>query len=260
MNTEIIFGRHPVLEALTAGKRNFRKVLVAKKYEGEIVEKIIALARKKNILVQFVDGKKLIAYSGNHQGVVAYVSPKEYWQFEQLLAFVRDKKDAVVCILDEIEDPQNLGTIIRSAVCFGVDAIVTQQRASAGISTGTAKASAGAIEYIPIVRVVNVVQAIESLKKSGFWVYGADMSGEPVFQKKIEGKIAIVIGNEGSGLRRLTKERCDFLIKIPITGEINSLNAAMSASIIFYEVNRQRGQALDNSVESDIIKDRGLKS
>ncbi|MFA5779901.1 MAG: 23S rRNA (guanosine(2251)-2'-O)-methyltransferase RlmB [Elusimicrobiota bacterium] len=252
MSTEIICGRHPVFEALSAGQRSFKKILIAKKYEGDIVDKIIDLARKKNIPVQFEDSKKLIGYSSNHQGVVAFVTPKEYWQFDRLVKLTEKKQDSVVCILDEIEDPQNLGSILRSAVCFSVDAVLIQSRMSAGISTGTAKASAGAIEHIPIVKVVNIVQAIESLKKIGFWIYGADMQGEVISQKEIKGKIAVVIGSEGSGLHRLTKEKCDFLVQIPIDKKISSLNAAMSASIIFYEVNRQKG--LDISVKKDIIK------
>ncbi|OGS44779.1 MAG: 23S rRNA (guanosine(2251)-2'-O)-methyltransferase RlmB [Elusimicrobia bacterium RIFOXYD2_FULL_34_15] len=241
MNTEIIYGRHPIFEALSAGRRKFKKLFVSKHYEGEIVDKIIALARKRNVPVQFVDSHKLTAYSPNNQGTVAFVSPKEYLPFEQLLHLVNEKENAKVCILDEIEDPQNLGTIIRSAVCFGIDAIIVLQRSSAGISTGTSKASAGAIEHIPIVRVANIVYAIETLKKNGFWTYGADMSGENISGKEIKGKIAVVIGNEGSGLKRLTKEKCDFLVKIPITPRISSLNAGMSASIIFYEIIRQQG-------------------
>jgi len=240
MSTEIICGRHLVFEALTAGQRNFKKIIISRKYEGDIVAQIINLARKKNIPVQFEDGKKLIGYSSNHQGVVAFVSPKAYWQFEQLFKLVKEKKNSTICILDEIEDPQNLGTMLRSAVCFGIDAVIIQSRMSAGISTGTAKASAGAIEHIPIVKVVNIVQAIESLKKIGFWIYGADMQGDIISQKEIKGKIAVVIGSEGSGLHRLTKEKVDFLVKIPITQKISSLNAAMSASIIFYEINRQK--------------------
>lgn len=251
MSTEIICGRHPVFEALSAGQRSFKKILIAKNYEGEIVDKIIDLARKKNIAVQFDDAKKLIGYSSNHQGVVAFVSPKEYWQFDRLVKLVEQKENSLVCVLDEIEDPQNLGSIIRSAVCFGADAVIVQSRMSAGISTGTAKASAGAIEYIPIVKVVNISQSMESLKKIGFWIYGADMQGESIPRTGIKGKVAVVIGNEGSGLRRLTKEKCDFLVKIPIDKKISSLNAAMSASIIFYEINRQKG--IDNSDKNDII-------
>lgn len=251
MSTEIIYGRHPVYEALNAGRRKFKKILIARNFEGGIVNQIISVAGKKNIPVQFVESRKLVSYSANHQGVVAYVSPKEYLQFEQLFKLLKTKENAVVCILDEIEDPQNLGAIIRSAVCFGIDAVVIQQRASAGISTGTAKASAGAIEYIPVVRVANIVHSIEALKKNGFWIYGADMSGTIIAQKEIRGKIVLVIGNEKSGLRRITKEKCDFLVKIPITQKISSLNAAMSASIIFYEINRQRG--LDKLAKNVIL-------
>jgi len=242
MSSEVIYGRHPVYEALQAGSRKFKKILIAKHFEGDIVNNIIKLAKQRNIPVQYADRQHLIGYSKNHQGVIAYVSPKEYLQYEQLLSKVKDKKNAVICILDEVEDPQNLGVILRSALCFGVDGVIIQKRASANISSGTVKASAGAIEYIPIIRVPNIVQAIEGLKKNGFWIYGADMSGENIFKTKIIGKAGIVIGNESSGLRQLTREKCDFIVRIPIVERISSLNAAISASIIFYELKRQKEQ------------------
>jgi 23S rRNA (guanosine2251-2'-O)-methyltransferase len=240
MSTELVYGRHSVYEALKAGSRKFKKILVAKRFEGEIVDKIVDLARKKNIPVQYVDKAKLVGTINNHQGVIAFVSPKEYLQFEKLIYAVKDKTSCTVCILDGIEDPQNLGVIIRNALCFGVDAVIVHQKASAGISSGASKASAGAIEYLPVVKVPNLVMAIEALKKSGFWIYGADMSGETICGKEIKGRVAVVIGSEGTGLRHLTKEKCDFLVKIPIADKISSLNAAVSASIIFYEIVRQK--------------------
>jgi len=240
MSNEVIYGRHPVYEALKAGTRKFKKILIAKHFEGEIVNDIIKLAREKNVPVQQVDRQHLIGYSKNHQGVAAYVSQKEYLQYELLINKVKYKPDSVVCILDEVEDPQNLGVVLRSALCFGVDGVIIQKRSAANISSGTVKASAGAIEYMPIVRVANIVQAMEGLKKEGFWIYGADMSGEDIGKSKITGKVAVVIGNESSGLRQLTRQRCDFIVRIPIVEKISSLNAAISASIIFYELNRQK--------------------
>ena len=241
MSNEVIYGRHPVYEALKAGSRRFKKILIAKHFEGDIVDDIIKLAKEKNVPVQRVDKRQLICYSKNNQGVVAYVSQKEYLQYERLLSEVKDKPNAVICVIDEVEDPQNLGVILRSALCFGVDGVIIQKHASANISTGTVKASAGAIEYIPIVRVSNIVQAIDGLKKAGFWIYGADMSGEDITKSKITGKIGIVIGNESSGMRQLTREKCDFIVRIPIVEKISSLNAAISASVIFYELSRQKG-------------------
>lgn len=239
MKHQIIYGRHPVYEALKAQKRKIKKILIAKKYEGKIIDDIIAMAKNKNITVEFIDSQKLIGYSKNHQGVVAYVTPLEYLEFSDLCELVVNKKRATLCILDEVEDPQNLGSIIRSAVCFGIDAIIVPEKSSAKISPGTVKASAGAIEYIPIVKVVNIAQTIEKLKDVGFWLYGADMTGKPIRDIKFEDRVVVVIGSEGFGLRRLTKESCDFLIRIPITSQISSLNAAISASIIFYEISRQ---------------------
>lgn len=250
MANEIIYGRHPVIEALKAGTRNFKKILVAKTFEGDIVKKIISLAREKKIPVEFVAREKLICYAKNHQGIVAYVSPKEYLQYEKLIHSLKDKKNALICVLDEVEDPQNLGVILRSAACFGVDGIIVQKKASANISSGTAKASAGAIEYVPIVRVSNISQAIDGLKENGFWIYGAEMSGGEIWKTEVTGRIALVIGNEHSGLRHLTKQKCDFLLRIPIHNNISSLNAAISASIIFYEINRQRHCEKKSAVSS----------
>jgi len=241
MAGEVIYGRHPVLEALKAGTRKFKKILIARHFEGEIVNDIIKLAKQKNVPVEHVDKHNLIGYSKNHQGVIAYVSAKEYLQYEQLLYLVKEKQNAVICVLDEVEDPQNLGVILRSALCFGVDGVIIQKKSSANISSGTVKASAGAIEYMPIVRVSNIAQAIDGLKKAGFWIYGADMSGENIVKSKITGKVCVVIGNESSGLRQLTRGKCDFIVRIPIAEKISSLNAAISASIIFYELNRQKG-------------------
>lgn len=240
MSSDVIYGRHPVMEALKAGTRKFKKILIAKKFEGEIVNEIIKLARAKNVPVEYVSRQHLIGYSKNHQGMVAYVSPKEYLQYEQLLSKIKYKPNAVICVLDEVEDPQNLGVVLRSGLCFGVDGVIIQKMAAANISSGTVKASAGAIEYMPIVRVTNIVQAIEGLKKEGFWIYGADMSGENINKTKITGKVCVVIGNESSGLRQLTRQKCDFIVRIPIVEKISSLNAAISASIIFYELSRQK--------------------
>ncbi len=240
MEYQIIYGRHPVYEALKAGKRKIKKILVAKNSEGKIVAQIIALAKDKGIIIEFVEGKNLIGYSKNNQGIVAYISPKEYLSLDDLISSLKNKESATICILDEIEDPQNLGSIIRSAVCFGVDGIIVQEKTSAGISSGTVKASAGAVEYANIVKVVNISQVIEKLKENGFWIYGADMSGKLISKIELKGRVAVVIGSEGKGLRHLTKEKCDFLISIPITEKISSLNAAMSASIICYEIFRQK--------------------
>jgi len=244
MEYHIIYGRHPVYEALKAGKRKIKKILVGKTYEGKIVDQTIALAKEKGIAVEFVEGKNLIGYSKNNQGVVAYISPKEYFPLDNLISTLKNKESAAICILDEIEDPQNLGAVIRSAVCFGIDGIIVQEKTAAGISPGTVKASAGAIEYVNIAKVVNISQAMKKLKENGFWIYGADMSGEPINKTEIKGKVAVVIGSEGKGLRRLVKEKCDFLVSIPITEKISSLNAAMSASIIFYEITRQKNKSL----------------
>ena len=237
-------GRNPVIEALKAGRKIEKLFLASGSNQGSI-KKIVGMAKDKGITVQYVNRKKLDSMSGtqNHQGVIALVSSYEYKNLDDILNLAQIRKEPpFVIILDEIEDPHNLGAIMRTAECAGVHGIIIPKRRSVGLTSAVAKISAGAIEYIPVVRVTNISAAIEELKQKGFWIYGADMGGdEYYYRKELTGSIGIVIGNEGKGISRIVKEKCDFLVKIPMKGKVSSLNASVAASIITYEVLRQRG-------------------
>lgn len=242
---EQIVGRNPVIEALRAG-RTLNKIVIAKGVTGSVKE-IVALAREQKIPVQEVDRAYIekVAQGLNHQGVVAMASAKEYVELDDILSAAEQKGEApFILILDEIEDPHNLGAILRTAEAAGVHGVVIPKRRAVGLNATVAKASAGAIEYVPVARVNNLVQTIEELKGKGCWIAGADGDAPEVFwQSNLKGSIAVVIGSEGKGLGRLIKEKCDFLIRLPMKGQIGSLNASVAASLIVYEVLRQRGMA-----------------
>lgn len=240
---EQIVGRNPVIEALRAG-RTINKIVFAKGVTGSVKE-IMALAKEQKIPVQEADRVyfEKIAPGLNHQGVVALVSAKEYVEVDDILnAAVERGEPPFILILDELEDPHNLGAVLRTAEAAGVHGVIIPKRRAVGLNSTVAKASAGAIEYVPVARVNNLVQTIEELKKKGCWVAGADGDAPEVYwQTDLKGPIAIVIGSEGKGLGRLIKEKCDFLIRLPMKGQIGSLNASVAASLIVYEVLRQRG-------------------
>ncbi len=238
-----IEGRNPVIEALKSG-RDIDKILVAEGSNQGSIRKIVAIAKDKRIVVQYVNRSKLdsICDSRSHQGVVALVSAHTYKTIEYILDQAKKLGEhPFVIILDEIEDPHNLGAIIRTAECAGVHGIIIPKRRSVGLTPIVAKTSAGAIEYMPVAKVTNISSAIEELKENGLWIYGADMAGdENYFEKDLSGPIGIVIGNEGKGISRIVKEKCDFLVKIPMRGKVSSLNASVATSVITYEVLRQR--------------------
>lgn len=240
---EYIAGKHSVLEALRSG-RTINKIWVAESAQKQLTAPIVAAAKSAGIVVQFVDKRKLdqMAENMQHQGVVAQVAPYEYATVEDLLARAKDKGEApFLLILDEIEDPHNLGSILRTADCTGVHGVIIPKRRSAGITATVSKTSAGAVEYVPVARVTNIAQTIEELKEAGVWVSGADVAAkQSMYQSDFKIPTAIVIGNEAKGMGRLIKERCDFLIQLPMFGEINSLNASVAASVLMYEVVRQR--------------------
>lgn len=238
-------GRNPVLEALRAG-RTFNKLLVAKgQRQGSIIE-ILGIARERGVLVQEVDRIRLDALSstGAHQGVIAYVSPRDYVEVEDILAIARQKGEPpFIVILDEITDAYNLGSILRTADAVGAHGVVIPRRRSIGLNSVVAKASAGAVEHVPVARVGNITQTIEALKKENIWVVGTDLSGEKSFyDSDLRGPIALVIGSEGEGMGKLVKEKCDFVVNIPMKGNISSLNAAVAGGIIMYEVLVQRSR------------------
>jgi 23S rRNA (guanosine2251-2'-O)-methyltransferase len=241
--SDILFGRNPVLEAIKSG-REIDKILMIKNGEGSI-KKIETIAKGKNITLQYVDRQALdriaAAYKGAHQGVIAYVSSYKYCQVDDIISMARNKgEDPFLILLDGIEDPHNLGAIIRTADGAGAHGVIITRRRMAGLTQTVAKASAGAVEYVPVARVANLVQIIEMLKAKGLWIAACDMGGDLYFKKDLTGPIALVIGSEGKGIGRLVREKCDFIISIPMKGRINSLNASNAAAVIMYDILRQR--------------------
>ncbi|HHT50755.1 MAG TPA: 23S rRNA (guanosine(2251)-2'-O)-methyltransferase RlmB [Eubacteriaceae bacterium] len=238
-----IEGRNPVKEALKSG-RTIEKILVSKGELSGSIGEILGIARDKKIIIQKVDRKKLdeISLTHSHQGIIAIGSAHNYVEVEDILKRAKEKQeDGFIIILDEITDPHNLGSILRTADACGAHGIIIPKRRSVGLTPIVAKSSAGAIEYMPVAKVTNIGQTIEQLKKEGYWVAGAEVSAEEYyFEADLIGPIALVIGSEGKGVSRLIKEKCDFLLKIPMMGNVSSLNAAIAAAIIMYEVRRQR--------------------
>ncbi|MDR3551650.1 MAG: 23S rRNA (guanosine(2251)-2'-O)-methyltransferase RlmB [Clostridia bacterium] len=239
---EIIAGRNPVTEALRSG-RAIDHVLIAKDTEGGPLLRIRALCRERDIVVKDTARARLDALCGglNHQGVAAVAAAHEYASLEDILdAAQRRGEPPFLVIADEISDPQNLGAIIRTAEAAGAHGVIVPKRGGAGLTAIVAKASAGALEYLPVARVSNLVSTVEELKKRGVWIYGADMGGRPVFETDLSGAAAIVVGSEGAGISRLLREKCDFLISLPMKGHITSLNASVACGIILYEAVRCR--------------------
>ncbi len=241
-NINLIEGRNPVLEALKSG-REIDKIFVQKGVGEGSIRQIIAIARDKKILIKEVDKAKLDGLSStrNHQGVIASAALYKYYEVDDILNAAREKgEDPFVVILDEITDNNNLGSILRTADAAGVHGIIIPKRRAVSLTPAVAKISAGAIEYVPVAKVTNLNQTMEYLKKEGLWIVGAEMGGETYYTKDMTGPVALVIGSEGEGLGRLIKENCDFLVSIPMKGSISSLNAAVSAAIILFEMQKQR--------------------
>jgi len=242
-NYNLIEGRNPVLEALKSG-REIDKLFIQKGETEGSIRQIVAMARDKNIIIKEVDKLKLDGMSStrSHQGVIASAALYKYYELNEVLEIAREKEeDPFIIILDEITDNHNLGSIIRTAEAAGVHGIVIPKRRSAGITPIVAKVSAGAVEYMPIIKATNLARVIDQLKKENVWVIGADMKGESCFEKDLTGPVAIVIGSEGEGLGHLITEKCDYTVSIPMKGKISSLNAGVSAAVLTYEVVRQRG-------------------
>lgn len=210
--------------------------------EGSI-KKVIALAKEKNIIIQYVDKNKLdeISQSHSHQGVIAKVSEYKYFELDEVIENIKRKsEEAFIIILDEITDPHNFGSIIRTADAVGAHAIIVPKRRSVHITPIVAKSSAGAVEYVPICKVTNIVNTIKKLKQEGLWIAAADMDGQVFYEQNLKGPLGVVIGSEGFGISRLVKENCDFTVKMPMIGNVTSLNASVAGGILLYEVFRQR--------------------
>lgn len=239
---DIIAGRNPVMEAIRSG-RSIESILVAKGERSGSVVAIIAKAKQKNIPVKDVDSKKLdfLAKGVNHQGIVAQCAVKEYSALEDIFALAEERGESpFIIVLDKIEDPHNLGAIIRTAECAGAHGVIIPERRSAGLSYTVEKTSAGALEYMPVVRVKNISAVLQKLKDKGIWVYGADMDGEHYKKINFDCAVALVIGNEGKGISPLVAKDCDVIVSLPMKGKINSLNASVAAGILMYEIADKR--------------------
>ena len=233
---DVIAGRNPVSEAIRSG-RPIDKILVARGEKTGAVVGILAKAREKQIPVKEADRVKLDFLSGSapHQGIIALAAAKEYSTVEDILAYAAEKGEPpFLIVLDELEDPHNLGAIIRTAECVGAHGVIIPKRRSVGLSYTVGKASAGAVEYMRVARVTNIANLLDDLKKQGVWIYGADMNGTDYTQCDMSGACALVIGNEGKGMARLVREKCDVIVSLPMKGHINSLNASVAAGILMY--------------------------
>lgn len=240
--SNIICGRNPVLEAVRSG-REIDRLLVAHGVSGGSVTAIIAKCKAKGILIKEISPQKLDYYCGgsNHQGVAVMFASQEYSTVEDILALAEERGEKpFIIVCDEIEDPHNLGAIIRTAEACSVHGIIIPTRRSASLNATVAKSASGALEYMKVARVTNIPNTVDMLKERGVWVFGADMDGEDYSQTDFDIPCAIVIGNEGKGIGNLVAKKCDKIISLPMCGKINSLNASVAAGVLMYEVLRKR--------------------
>ena len=237
-----IEGRNSVIEAFRAGK-TIDKLFIQDGCQDGPIQTIKREAKKTDVIIKYVDREKLdqMSQSGHHQGVIAKCAAYEYAEVEDILAKAKEKgEDPFVIILDNIEDPHNLGAIIRTANLAGAHGVIIPKNRAVGLTATVARTSAGALNYTPVAKVTNISRTIEELKKQGIWFACADMDGEVMYRQNLTGPIGIVIGNEGEGVSRLVKEKCDYVCGIPMKGDIDSLNASVAAGVLMYEVVRQR--------------------
>ncbi len=237
-----IEGRNAVLEAFRSGK-TIDKLFVLDGCQDGSVQSIIREAKKQDTLIQFVAKERLnqLTETGKHQGVIAYAAAYAYAEVEDMLRLARDRGEApFLILLDGIEDPHNLGAIIRTANLAGAHGVIIPKRRAVGLTATVAKASAGALHYTPVAKVTNLTRTMEELKKQGLWFVCADMGGEQMYRLNLTGPIGLVIGSEGEGVSRLVKENCDLTASIPMKGDIDSLNASVAAGVLAYEIVRQR--------------------
>lgn len=237
-----IEGRNAVLEAFRSGKTIDKLFVLDGCHDGP-VNTITREARKHDTIINYVSKERLeqLSKTGSHQGVIAYAAAYEYAQVSDILEIAREKNEPpFIFILDNIEDPHNLGAIIRTANLAGAHGVIIPKRRAAGLTATVAKTSAGALNYTPVAKVTNISNTIEELKKEGMWFVCADMEGEIMYSLNLKGAIGLVIGNEGSGVSRLVKEKCDYTASIPMKGDIDSLNASVAAGVMAYEIVRQR--------------------
>ena len=239
----VIEGRNAVIEAFRSGK-TIDKLFILDGCNDGPVSTVVREAKKHDTIINYVKRERLdeISVTGKHQGVVAYAAAYEYAQVEDILEIAKNKnEDPFIFILDNIEDPHNLGAILRTANLAGAHGVIIPKRRAVGLTSTVARTSAGAINYTPVAKVTNISNTIEDLKKEGMWFVCADMDGEVMYKTNLTGPIGLVIGNEGEGVSRLVKEKCDFIASIPMHGDIDSLNASVAAGVMAFEIVRQRG-------------------
>lgn len=238
----VIEGRNAVLEALRSGKP-MDKLYVLDGCQDGPIRTIVREAKKHDVILQFVTKERLnrLSETGKHQGVIAHAAAYEYAQVEDMLELAKSRgEDPFIFLLDNIEDPHNLGAIIRTANLAGAHGVIIPKRRAVGLTATVARTSAGALNYTPVARVTNLKKTVEDLKKQGLWFVCADMDGTVMYDLDLKGPIGLVIGNEGEGVSRLMKENCDFVAGIPMKGDIDSLNASVAAGVLAYEIVRQR--------------------
>lgn len=243
VNENKIEGRNAVIEALRSEKPVDKLYILDCCQDGPVMT-IKRMAKNKDIFVKYVAKERLdqMSDTGHHQGVIAMAAAYEYAEVEDILQKAKDKGEApFIFILDNIEDPHNLGAIIRTANLAGAHGVIIPKNRAVGLTATVARTSAGALNYTPVARVTNISKTIEELKKEGLWFVCADMGGETMYKLNLTGPIGLVIGNEGEGVSRLVREKCDFVASIPMKGDIDSLNASVAAGILAYEIVRQRG-------------------
>ena len=242
-NQQIIVGRNAVREALKAG-RALQRIYLQESSHGGSLGDILDLAEKRKVPVETVPREKLDRLAGglHHQGVAAQGTPVPLADLDTVLGKIREEgKTPFLLLLDELQDPQNVGALIRTANSAGVQGVLLPQRRSCPLNAVVARISAGAVEHIPIIPIGNIVQTMKKLKKQGFWIVGADMDGKDLyFDADLKGPLVLVVGAEGNGLGRLVKEQCDFIVRIPMLGQVSSLNASVAGAILMYEIVRQR--------------------
>ena len=242
MSGSVLEGRNPVIEAFRAGKEIDKVYILDGCQDGPMMT-IRREAKKHGTLIRYVSKERLdeMSATGKHQGVIANVAAYEYSELEDIFALAKEKgEDPFIIILDSIEDPHNLGAIIRTANQAGAHGIIIPKNRAVGLTATVARTSAGAINYVPVVKVTNLVNTIEELKKEGLWFVCADMDGTLMYNLNLKGPIGMVIGNEGDGVGRLVKDKCDMVASIPMKGDIDSLNASVAAGVLAYEIVRQR--------------------
>lgn len=242
IKSHVIEGRNAVLEAFRSGKP-VDKLFVLDGCQDGPVRTIVREAKKHDTILQFVSKERLaqLSETGRHQGVIAYAAAYEYAEVEDMLKLASEKgEDPFLILLDNIEDPHNLGAIIRTANLAGAHGVIIPKRRAVGLTATVARTSAGALNYTPVARVTNIKKTMEELKEQGLWFVCADMGGTSMYELNLKGPIGLVIGNEGDGVSRLTRETCDFVASIPMKGDIDSLNASVAAGVLAYEIVRQR--------------------